>query len=100
LIQPGKQPLFSADGKLVLMKSIIIEIYANSLQVNIVKQKVIEVILALYKEKGPHLLDEMNGILVLQFTMLIRMNILLLVITWVLFHCILGGISTELLCSL
>jgi asparagine synthase (glutamine-hydrolysing) len=40
----GKQPLFSADGKLVLLlaKSIIIEIYANSLQVNIAfKQKVI-----------------------------------------------------------
>jgi asparagine synthase (glutamine-hydrolysing) len=61
----GKQPLFSADGKLVLLlaKSIIIEIYANSLQVNIAfKQKVIANDFSIVQRERTSLLDEMNGI--------------------------------------
>jgi hypothetical protein len=41
----------------------------------------------------------MNGIFGLLFTMLIKMNILLLVIIWGLFHYTLVGINMELLCS-
>jgi asparagine synthase (glutamine-hydrolysing) len=56
-----------------------------------------EVILALYKEKGPHL-DEMNGIFGFAIYDVIKMNILLLVIIWG-FHYTLVGINMELLCS-
>lgn len=63
----GKQPLFSDDDNLVLAANG--EIYNH----NLLKQKLqtaynfktksdCEVILALYKEKGPHFLNELNGI--------------------------------------
>jgi len=63
----GKQPLFSADGKLVLAANG--EIYNHQ---ELRKQFIgkydfqtksdCEVILALYQEKGPAFVDEMNGI--------------------------------------
>ncbi|MCL6461783.1 MAG: asparagine synthase B [Flavobacterium micromati] len=63
----GKQPLFSEDGKLVLAANG--EIYNHRElrkqfegKYNFQTESDCEVILALYKEKGPHFLDEMNGI--------------------------------------
>ncbi|WP_396158305.1 asparagine synthase B [Flavobacterium sp.] len=63
----GKQPLFSQDGKLVLAANG--EIYNHrSLRkqfegkYQFQTESDCEVILALYKEKGVHFLDEMNGI--------------------------------------
>jgi len=63
----GKQPLFSEDGKMVLAANG--EIY-NHRELrkqfegtyNFLTESDCEVILALYKEKGPDFLDEMNGI--------------------------------------
>ncbi|MGB5237143.1 MAG: asparagine synthase B [Flavobacteriaceae bacterium] len=63
----GKQPLFSEDGKIVLAANG--EIY-NHRELRepfegkyaFKTQSDCEVILALYKEKGPDFLDEMNGI--------------------------------------
>ncbi|WP_209404289.1 asparagine synthase B [Pseudozobellia sp. WGM2] len=63
----GKQPLFSDDGKLVLAANG--EIY-NHRELrkqfegtyNFKTESDCEVILALYQEKGPEFLDEMNGI--------------------------------------
>ncbi len=63
----GKQPLFSEDGNLVLAANG--EIYNHqSLRkqfegtYNFQTKSDCEVILALYKEKGPHFIDELNGI--------------------------------------
>jgi asparagine synthase (glutamine-hydrolysing) len=63
----GKQPLFSEDGKLILAANG--EIYNHRElrkpyegKYNFRTQSDCEVILALYKEKGPDFLDEMNGI--------------------------------------
>ena len=63
----GKQPLFSQDGKLVLAANG--EIYNHrSLRkqfegkYQFQTESDCEVILALYKEKGVHFIDEMNGI--------------------------------------
>ncbi len=63
----GKQPLFSEDGNLVLAANG--EIYNHqSLRkqfegtYNFQTKSDCEVILSLYKEKGPHFIDELNGI--------------------------------------
>lgn len=63
----GKQPLFSKDGKLVLAANG--EIYNHRElrkqfdgKYDFQTQSDCEVILALYQEKGPSFLDEMNGI--------------------------------------
>ncbi|WP_396193916.1 asparagine synthase B [Flavobacterium sp.] len=63
----GKQPLFSKDGQLVLAANG--EIYNHRVlreqfegKYEFQTQSDCEVILALYKEKGPHFIDEMNGI--------------------------------------
>jgi len=63
----GKQPLFSENGNLVLAANG--EIYNHRALRKQFKGKYqfktesdCEVILALYQEKGPHFLDEMNGI--------------------------------------
>jgi asparagine synthase (glutamine-hydrolysing) len=63
----GKQPLFSKDGKLVLAANG--EIYNHRVlreqfegKYEFQTQSDCEVILALYQEKGPHFIDEMNGI--------------------------------------
>ena len=63
----GKQPLFSKDGRLVLAANG--EIYNHQLlrqqfegKFEFQTQSDCEVILALYQEKGPHFIDEMNGI--------------------------------------
>ncbi|MEN8799684.1 MAG: asparagine synthase B [Flavobacteriaceae bacterium] len=63
----GKQPLFSEDGKLILAANG--EIYNHRElrkpfegKYNFKTQSDCEVILALYKEKGPGFLDDMNGI--------------------------------------
>ena len=63
----GKQPLFSEDGKLVLAANG--EIYNHRElrepfegKYGFKTQSDCEVILALYKERGPDFLDEMNGI--------------------------------------
>lgn len=63
----GKQPLLSQDGKLVLAANG--EIYNHRElrkqfegKYNFQTESDCEVILALYKEKGPHFIDEMNGI--------------------------------------
>lgn len=63
----GKQPLFSKDGRLVLAANG--EIYNHQLlrqqfegKYEFQTQSDCEVILALYQEKGPHFIDEMNGI--------------------------------------
>ena len=63
----GKQPLFSEDGKLVLAANG--EIYNHRAlrkqfegTYNFQTESDCEVILALYKEKGPGFIDEMNGI--------------------------------------
>ena len=63
----GKQPLLSADGKLVLAANG--EIYNHQElrkqfegNYEFRTQSDCEVILALYKEKGVHFIDEMNGI--------------------------------------
>ena len=63
----GKQPLLSEDGKLVLAANG--EIYNHRElrkqfegKYNFQTESDCEVILALYKEKGPHFIDEMNGI--------------------------------------
>jgi asparagine synthase (glutamine-hydrolysing) len=63
----GKQPLFSEDGKLVLAANG--EIYNHRAlrkqfegTYNFQTESDCEVILALYQEKGPGFIDEMNGI--------------------------------------
>ncbi len=63
----GKQPLFTEDKKLVLAANG--EIYNHRElrkqfegKYNFQTESDCEVILALYKEKGPHFVDEMNGI--------------------------------------
>ncbi len=63
----GKQPLFSDDGNLVLAANG--EIYNHQAlrkqfegKYNFQTKSDCEVILALYKEKGPHFIDELNGI--------------------------------------
>ncbi len=63
----GKQPLFSENGNLVLAANG--EIYNHrelrkqfESNYNFKTQSDCEVILALYQEKGPHFIDEMNGI--------------------------------------
>lgn len=63
----GKQPLFSQDKKLILAANG--EIYNHRElrkqfdgKYNFQTQSDCEVILALYKEKGAHFIDEMNGI--------------------------------------
>jgi len=63
----GKQPLFSKDGRLVLAANG--EIYNHRVlreqfegKYEFQTQSDCEVILALYQEKGPHFIDEMNGI--------------------------------------
>lgn len=63
----GKQPLFSDDGNLVLAANG--EIYNHNIlrkqfegKYNFQTKSDCEVILALYKEKGPHFIDELNGI--------------------------------------
>ncbi len=63
----GKQPLFSEDKKLVLAANG--EIYNHrdlrkqfEGTYNFQTESDCEIILALYKEKGPHFIDEMNGI--------------------------------------
>lgn len=63
----GKQPLFSKDGRLVLAANG--EIYNHQLlrqqfegKYEFQTQSDCEVILTLYQEKGPHFIDEMNGI--------------------------------------
>lgn len=63
----GRQPLFSKDGKLVL--AVNGEIYNHQEIRNRLEDKYefltksdCEVILALYREKGPHFLDDLNGI--------------------------------------
>lgn len=62
----GSQPLYSPDGKVVL--AVNGEIYnhqelRNSLpQYNFVTQSDSEVVLALYLEKGPRFVEELNGI--------------------------------------
>ncbi len=63
----GKQPLFSEDGKLVLAANG--EIYNHRElrkqfegNYNFQTQSDCEVILALYRKKGPEFLDDMNGI--------------------------------------
>lgn len=63
----GRQPLFSKDGKLVL--AVNGEIYNHQEIRNCLEDKYefltksdCEVILALYREKGPHFLDDLNGI--------------------------------------
>jgi asparagine synthase (glutamine-hydrolysing) len=65
--QSGRQPLFSKDGKLVL--AVNGEIY-NHLEIRkqfegkyeFLTQSDCEVILALYREKGPDFIDDLNGI--------------------------------------
>ena len=63
----GKQPLFSEDGKLILAANG--EIYNHRElrkqfegKYNFKTESDCEVILALYQEKGPDFIDEMNGI--------------------------------------
>ena len=63
----GKQPLFSEDGNLVLAANG--EIYNHKElrkqfegSYNFLTESDCEVILALYKEKGEHFLDDLNGI--------------------------------------
>ncbi|MEX0996240.1 MAG: asparagine synthase B [Flavobacteriaceae bacterium] len=63
----GKQPLFSEDGNLVLAANG--EIYNHNIlrkqfegNYNFKTKSDCEVILALYKEKGPDFIDELNGI--------------------------------------
>lgn len=63
----GKQPLFSDDDNLVLAANG--EIYNHQTlrkqfegKYNFQTKSDCEVILALYKEKGPHFIDELNGI--------------------------------------
>ncbi len=63
----GKQPLFSKDGKLVLAVNgeiynhrEIRERYAG--RYDFLTQSDCEVILALYRDKGPELLEDLNGI--------------------------------------
>jgi asparagine synthase (glutamine-hydrolysing) len=65
--QSGKQPLFSKDGKLVL--AVNGEIYNHKDirkrfegKYEFLTQSDCEVILALYREKGPHFLEDLNGI--------------------------------------
>lgn len=65
--QSGKQPLFSKDGNLIL--AVNGEIY-NHMEIRkrfagkyeFLTQSDCEVILALYKEKGPNFMEELNGI--------------------------------------
>ena len=65
--QSGRQPLFSKDGKLVL--AVNGEIYNHKVirkrfegKYEFLTQSDCEVILALYQEKGPHFLEDLNGI--------------------------------------
>jgi asparagine synthase (glutamine-hydrolysing) len=65
--QSGQQPLFSKDGKLVL--AVNGEIYNHKDirkrfegKYEFLTQSDCEVILALYREKGPHFLEDLNGI--------------------------------------
>jgi asparagine synthase (glutamine-hydrolysing) len=65
--QSGGQPLFSKDGKLVL--AVNGEIYNHKVirkrfegKYEFLTQSDCEVILALYREKGPHFLEDLNGI--------------------------------------
>jgi asparagine synthase (glutamine-hydrolysing) len=65
--QSGKQPLYSKDGKLVL--AVNGEIYNHKDirkrfegKYEFLTQSDCEVILALYREKGPHFLEDLNGI--------------------------------------
>jgi asparagine synthase (glutamine-hydrolysing) len=65
--QSGRQPLYSKDGKLVL--AVNGEIYNHKDirkrfegQYEFLTQSDCEVILALYREKGPHFLEDLNGI--------------------------------------
>jgi asparagine synthase (glutamine-hydrolysing) len=65
--QSGKQPLFSKDGKLAL--AVNGEIYNHKDirkrfegKYEFLTQSDCEVILALYREKGPHFLEDLNGI--------------------------------------
>ncbi|OZV66798.1 asparagine synthase B [Winogradskyella aurantia] len=62
----GKQPLFSADKKLILAANGEIynhrELRSEFPDYNFQTQSDCEVILALYKEKGAHFIDDMNGI--------------------------------------
>ncbi|MGB9747170.1 MAG: asparagine synthase B [Bacteroidales bacterium] len=65
--QSGKQPLYSKDGNLIL--AVNGEIYNHQLFRNRYKNSYpfltnsdCEVILALYRDKGPDFLDELNGI--------------------------------------
>jgi len=63
----GKQPLYSKDGKLVL--AVNGEIYNHQAirkrfegKYEFLTQSDCEVILALYREKGPHFMEDLNGI--------------------------------------
>ncbi|MDR3350908.1 MAG: asparagine synthase B [Prevotellaceae bacterium] len=65
--QSGRQPLYSKDGKLAL--AVNGEIYNHrelrrrmAGRYEFLTQSDCEVILALYREKGPHFLEDMNGI--------------------------------------
>ena len=65
--QSGKQPLYSKDGKLTL--AVNGEIYNHreirrrmAGRYEFLTQSDCEVILALYREKGPHFLEDLNGI--------------------------------------
>jgi asparagine synthase (glutamine-hydrolysing) len=65
--QSGRQPLFSKDGKLVL--AVNGEIYNHKDirkrfegKYDFLTQSDCEVILPLYREKGPHFLEDLNGI--------------------------------------
>ncbi len=65
--QSGKQPLFSSDRKQIL--AVNGEIYNHQEirkrfegKYEFLTQSDCEVILALYREKGPHFIDELNGI--------------------------------------
>ncbi|MDR0581669.1 MAG: asparagine synthase B [Prevotellaceae bacterium] len=65
--QSGKQPLYSKDGKLAL--AVNGEIYNHreirrrmAGRYEFLTQSDCEVILALYREKGPHFLEDLNGI--------------------------------------
>ena len=96
----GKQPLYSNDKKLVLAANG--EIY-NHREIrgkydgiyDFQTQSDCEVILALYKDKGLDFVDDLNGIFGFAIYDADEDFILLLGITWELFHCILVGMKME-----
>jgi asparagine synthase (glutamine-hydrolysing) len=96
LIQHRKQLYLAKTKQLILAANV--RIYNHrALRKQFEGNTTFQVIAKLFgtlQRKGPHFIDEMNGILVLPFMMSRKMNTSLQGITWGLFHYTSVGMST------